>query len=73
MCKALSLAPSTVSTIMDNVDKIKRTYTGITSVSYSRTTYSRSETMEKMEKLLVLWVDDMSQNNVPVTQAVAVA
>jgi hypothetical protein len=26
--------------------------------------------MEKMEKLLVLWVDDMNQNNVPVTQVV---
>jgi hypothetical protein len=26
--------------------------------------------MKKMEKLLVLWVDDMNQNNVPVTEAV---
>lgn len=70
VCKALSLAPSTVSTIMNNVDKIKRTHTGMSSASSSRTIYSRSETMGKMEKLLVLWVDDMNQNNVPVTQAV---
>jgi hypothetical protein len=31
---------------------------------------TRSEAMEKMEKLLVLWVDDMNQNNVTVTQAI---
>ncbi|XP_017772826.1 PREDICTED: tigger transposable element-derived protein 1-like [Nicrophorus vespilloides] len=70
VCKALHLAPSTVSTIMGNVDKIKRTYTGATRLSSSRTTYSRSEAMEEMEKLLVLWVEDSNRNNVLVTQAV---
>jgi hypothetical protein len=55
---------------MKNADKIKQTMQRATIVSATQVSYSRSKLLEKMEELLSLWVDDLYQKNIPLTQAV---
>ncbi|XP_018430489.1 PREDICTED: tigger transposable element-derived protein 1-like [Nanorana parkeri] len=70
VCRIMKLPPSTVSTIIRNADKIKASIQHATPVSAAQTRYSRSKLLEKMEKLLSLWVHDLNKKNIPTTQAV---
>jgi hypothetical protein len=38
-----------------------------TKVSAKRTSYSRSSTMERMEKMMNIWIEDQNQRHVPVS------
>lgn len=70
VCSALNLAPSTVTTIIKNEEKIKFSAQHSTSVSVKHVTYSRSRIIENMEKMLSLWVYDANQRDIPLTQAI---
>jgi hypothetical protein len=64
-CRGTKLPPSTVGTIMKNADK---NYT--VNANVKQASYSRSEFLEKMEKLLSSsWVDYFNQKNIPLTEA----
>ncbi|KAK9696750.1 Integrase zinc binding domain [Popillia japonica] len=68
VCKSLNIAPATVSTIITNTDKIKESMQKVINFKGTRVSYSRSSTMERMEHLLALWVDDLNQQKIPVTE-----
>ncbi|XP_053572819.1 tigger transposable element-derived protein 1-like [Bombina bombina] len=70
VCRNMKLPPSTVTTIIKNADKIKESVKHSTPVSAAQTRYTRCKLLEKMEKLLSLWVDDLNTKNIPMTQAV---
>ena len=67
IAKALGLAVSIVATIRDNKDKIKASSQIATSLRASRLTRYRSAVMETMEWLLRVWLEDQSQQNVPLS------
>lgn len=69
VCHALNLAPATVSTIMANAKKIKESVQKTTKFCATYVSYSRSSTMEKMEHLLSLWMYDLNQQQIPLTQS----
>lgn len=67
--KALGLAPSTVRTIRGNASKIRKTAgcVALGDAPHVFTHRRRSQTMEKMEKLLLHWFHDLRQQGSPVT------
>ena len=68
ICMALKLAKSTVQTIRDNKEKIIIRSQLAASVSGSKLTRSRSSIMERMEKLLGIWIEDNNQRKMPMSQ-----
>ena len=68
VCSSLSLALTTVSTIMVNAEKIKQSAQKTTKLRTSNVRYTRNFNIQKMEKLLTLWVDDLNQKRIPLTQ-----
>jgi len=68
VCSSLGLAPATVSTIMANAEKIKQSAQKTTKLRASNVSYTRNFNIEKMEQLLTLWVDDLNQKRIRLTQ-----
>ena len=68
VCSSLGLAPTTVSTIMANAEKIKQSAQKTTKLRASNVSYTRNFNIEKMEHLLTLWIDDLNQKRIPLTQ-----
>lgn len=68
ICKALGLPKSTVQSICANKEKIKAHLQSAASLSTSTLTRRRSNNMERMEKLLNLWIEDNNQRNIPMNQ-----
>jgi hypothetical protein len=68
VCHNVRLAHSSICTIRDNVDKIKESAKSGTKVSAKRTSYSRSSTMECMEKVLSIWKENQNQCHMPVSK-----
>ncbi|GFV01521.1 hypothetical protein TNCV_2961151 [Trichonephila clavipes] len=72
---ALSLATSTIRTILKNKEKILTSVTVIRSVtvttisSATRITRSKNTTIEEMEKRLSIWIDDEIERKMPLSQS----
>lgn len=64
--KALALPPTTVRTIRGNADKIKNSLLNYSSVSATKSSYTRNEAIEKTEKMLAIWIETQNQRNCPV-------
>jgi len=73
ICRAFGLAKSTVRTIRSNADRIKESAKSGTRASAKRICYSRSSTMERMEKMLSMWIDDQNQRHLPISMLVVQA
>jgi hypothetical protein len=57
--------PSTVTTIMKNGDKIKKTMETTRRKTATTRRYSCDPVIGKMEQLLSLWVDESDERNIP--------
>ena len=68
VCSYLVLASATVSKIMTKAEKIKQLAQKTTKLRASNVSYTRNFNIEKLEQLLTLWVDDLSQKRIPLTQ-----
>ncbi|XP_042210165.1 tigger transposable element-derived protein 1-like [Homarus americanus] len=64
---ALGLTPTTVRTIRTNTDKIKASAGSGSFMSATKTSRARSSVIEKMEKMLAMWIEDQNQRNTPVS------
>nr|XP_022910254.1 tigger transposable element-derived protein 1-like [Onthophagus taurus] len=60
------LRESTVRTIKKNEDAIRKSVIAGTKLSAHTTSYTRDIVKQKMEKALVIWMEDMSQKRIPV-------
>lgn len=68
---ALGLPSTTVRTIRGNSVKIRKSVQSVTSTAATKISRSRSETMEKMEQLLAVWLENyVQQHSLPLGQAV---
>ena len=68
ICRSVGLAKSTVQTIRDSKDKIKEHSQSAAPLSVSKLTRKRNSIMEKLEKLLVIWIEDNNQRRMPMSQ-----
>lgn len=63
--RSLHLAPSSVRTILNSTDKIKAIAATAMPGTALRITKVRDSTMESMEHMLSLWIEDQTQRNAP--------
>jgi len=68
VCSSLGLAPATVSTVMANAEKIKQSAQKNTKFRASTISYTRNFNIEEMKLFLTLWVNDLNQKRIPLTQ-----
>lgn len=69
--REFDISESTVRTIVKNKEKIVLSSQSVgTSIAATKVNRSRSSIMEKMEHLLSVWVEDMNQRRMPLSQAV---
>ncbi|XP_071053620.1 tigger transposable element-derived protein 1-like [Onthophagus taurus] len=68
ICDALGLPKSTVQTIRKDKEKIKLHSQSAASLSVSKLTSKRSDRMEKMEQLLMMWIEDNNQRKMAMSQ-----
>jgi hypothetical protein len=73
VCSSLGLAPTTVSTIMGNAEKIKQLAQKTTKLHASDVSYTRNFYIEKMELLQTPWVEDLNQKIIPLIQRASAA
>jgi len=73
ICRALGLAKSTVRTIRNNADRIKESAKSGIRASAKRICYSRSSTMERMEKMVSMWIEDQNHRHLPISMLVVQA
>ena len=73
VCSSLGLLPATVSTIMAGAEKIKQSAQKTTKLRASNVSYTRNFNIEKLEQLLIIWVDDLNKKRIPVTQSAIAA
>lgn len=67
IARMLKLAPSTIATIRNNKTKILAHSQSAASQMATKLTRYRSAIMEKMEKLLILWIEDNNQRKIPMS------
>ena len=58
--KAMNLANSTVSTVLNHADKIRSAAEKVPDISAKRITRTRDDVMEETERLLGLWIRDIT-------------
>lgn len=68
--KALGLAASTVCTIKNNQDKIRNSLQRVTSLTAKNVSKQRSAVMEEMERMLSVWIDHQSQQNIAISTTI---
>lgn len=61
------LSESTVRTIFKNREKIKVSSESSTPLSATKLSRSRSSILERMEKLLSVWIEDLNKKNTPLS------
>ncbi|KAJ2937655.1 hypothetical protein O0L34_g19330 [Tuta absoluta] len=66
--RLFGLSESTVRTIVKNGQKIKLSSECATPTSAKKVTRSRPVLLEKMEKLLAVWIEDLNKKNTPLSQ-----
>lgn len=64
--KRFSLNESTIRTIKKNEESIRQSVIAGTKLSAHTSSYTRDIVKEKMEKALVIWIEDSSQKRIPV-------
>jgi len=64
--KHFDLNESTIRTIKKNEDTIRKSVIAGTNISAHTASYTRDVVKEKMEKALILWIEDCSQKRIPV-------
>ena len=67
---ALGLGESTLRRVRDNAAKIRATVEAGSSRTLQRVAYSRSSTMERMEKMLATWIQHQNKTGIPVSLAI---
>ncbi|KAK4327249.1 hypothetical protein Pmani_002268 [Petrolisthes manimaculis] len=67
IARALRLAQSTVSTVIKNWANIKMAGETSTTLMAKKVTRQREPIYEEMERLLKLWIEDLTQNNMPLS------
>ncbi|KAK4319792.1 hypothetical protein Pmani_009310 [Petrolisthes manimaculis] len=67
IARALRLAQSTVSTVIKNWANIKMAGETSTTLMAKKVTRQRELIYEEMERLLKLWIDNLTQNNMPLS------
>ncbi|KAK4312082.1 hypothetical protein Pmani_016438 [Petrolisthes manimaculis] len=67
IARALRLTRSTVSTVIKNSANIKMAGETSTTLMAKKVTWQREPIYEEMERLLKLWIDDLTQNNMPLS------
>ncbi|XP_072375365.1 putative CENPB DNA-binding domain-containing protein 1 [Diabrotica undecimpunctata] len=70
ICKTMGLAKSTIQTIRDKKEHIKAHLQSAALLNISRLTRQRNWIMEKMEKLLIIWIEDNNKRRVPMSQMI---
>lgn len=65
-----NLSTSTIRTIYKNKEKILSSVRTTTKSAATRTTRSRNNTIEKMEKQLSLWIDHRIERSMPLSQVI---
>uniref|UniRef100_UPI00358F5B9A putative CENPB DNA-binding domain-containing protein 1 n=1 Tax=Myxine glutinosa TaxID=7769 RepID=UPI00358F5B9A len=71
--REFGLRESSVRTIVKNEEKVKASSETTTPVSARKLMRSRSSVMEKMERLLSSWIEDMNRRMIPLSQAIIMA
>jgi hypothetical protein len=61
---------SNIRTIIKNADNIKASATTELKLSAIKVTRSRNHLLEKMERRLSIWVDDQTQQNMPISKLI---
>lgn len=67
--RALGLPPSTASTIIKDKEKYKASSSACISPSLRTVTRVRDPKLEKLERLLMVWIEDSRQKRIPLSQA----
>ncbi|KAK4307354.1 hypothetical protein Pmani_020873 [Petrolisthes manimaculis] len=67
IARALRLAQSIVSTVIKNLANIKMAGETSTTLMAKKVTRQREPIYEEMERLLKLWIEDLTQNNMPLS------
>nr|XP_046908652.1 putative CENPB DNA-binding domain-containing protein 1 [Dermatophagoides farinae]XP_046908653.1 putative CENPB DNA-binding domain-containing protein 1 [Dermatophagoides farinae] len=68
ICKAMGLAKSTIQTIRDKKEEIKAYSQSAAHTNVARLTRQRYWVIEKMEKLLFIWIQDNNKRKIPMNQ-----
>lgn len=68
--RVMGLPESSIRTIRSNADAIRKSVESCTNLSVARVATSRSDAMEKMEKLLSTWIEHHNQRNAPISMAI---
>ena len=67
IAKSLSLNESTIRTIKQNENKIRNSVIAGSSISTKRVARVRDLLIEKMEKALMLWIEDCATKKMPIS------
>ena len=65
--REMGLLLSSVRTIRDNRDKIRKSTQTTTNLTVTRTARSWPDTVEKMEKMLTTWTEHQNQHDMPLS------
>ncbi|XP_051825075.1 tigger transposable element-derived protein 1-like isoform X1 [Antechinus flavipes] len=69
VARSFGLAQSTLKSILNQADRVKASVHNSSNLTAAKVTRIRSSVMEKMENMLSVWVDNMVQHNMPLSQA----
>lgn len=64
--KEFGLGESTIRGIQKRADEINKSSNSATNGSARRTSYSRNSLIEKTEKALILWIQELTQRRIPI-------
>ncbi|XP_036596148.1 tigger transposable element-derived protein 1-like [Trichosurus vulpecula] len=68
VARSLGLAQSTLKSILNQADRVKASVHNSRNLTAAKVTRIRSSVMEKMENMLSIWVDNMVQHHMPLSQ-----
>nr|XP_020830675.1 tigger transposable element-derived protein 1-like isoform X2 [Phascolarctos cinereus] len=69
VARSFGLAQSTLKSILNQADRVKASVHNSSNLTAAKVTRIRSSVMEKMENMLSIWVDNMMQHHMPLSQA----
>lgn len=70
VARKFNLNESSVRTIRQNKDKIRKSIASSVPSCAKTVSYTRSAVLEKTEKALVMWIEDQTQKKVPLSSAI---
>ncbi|XP_043830605.1 tigger transposable element-derived protein 1-like [Dromiciops gliroides] len=69
VARSFGLAQSTLKSILNQAERVKASVHNSSNLTAAKVTRIRSSVMEKMENMLSIWVDNMMQHHMPLSQA----